>query len=340
MFLLLAESYLHSLDPYAIRFTESFGLRWYGLSYAVGFVIGWLFMRWFAKTGRSPLTPHQVGDVMFYAVVGVLVGGRLGYAIFYDPALLVGFTADLPFWDLLAINKGGMASHGGMLGVIIVCILFTRKHKVSSLHILDMGGLACTAGFFFGRLANFANAELWGRALPASMQGNPPWWSVKYPEEILQFDQTRLAALEPLRSAIAGDNSFLTRVVEAARDAADPAHNQVVELLRPLLTAYYPSQIFQCLTDGLLVAVILLLIWLKPRKPGVIGCWYLIIYGLLRILSESFRQPDEGVALLAGLSRGQVLSVLMVAAGAVALRICVTRDVKPLGGFLKPTAAG
>ena len=336
MFLLLAESYLHDLDPYAIRFTENFGLRWYGLSYAAAFVISWLVLRWFAKSGRSPLTPQQAGDVMFYGVVGVLLGGRLGYAIFYDPILFIGFSSDLPYWDLLTINKGGMSSHGGMIGVILACWVFAKRVGVPSLHLLDIGGLTCTAGFFLGRLANFVNAELWGRALPASMQSDPPWWSVKYPEEIFQFNQTRGAALEPLHSVFGGENSFLPSVVAAARDASHPAHQQVVETIRPLLTAYYPSQIFQCLTDGLLVAVVLVLIWLKPRKPGVIGCWYLIIYGILRILTEFFRQPDEGVALLAGLSRGQVLSILMVLAGVVILRICAKRDVEPLGGFRKP----
>jgi phosphatidylglycerol:prolipoprotein diacylglycerol transferase len=342
MLTVLAESYLHRLDPFAIQFTENFGLRWYGLAYAVGFLIAWLFIRWMARSGRSPLTVQEAGDLMFYAIVGVLVGGRLGHVIFYGAdgvpfKPLWTFTEQFPYWDVLAIHRGGMASHGGMIGVILACLVFARRHKVTALHLVDLGGLTCTAGFFFGRLANFVNGELWGKALPASMQDDPPWWSVKYPEEIFLWDPTvpaeaaRLEKLEQLYPLLGGESTFLENVVHAVK----AGNEQVIEFLRPLLTAYYPSQIFQAATDGLLVAAILALIWLKPRKPGVIGCWYLIIYGALRIVTEVFRQPDQGVALLAGLSRGQVLSVLMVLAGIVLLWVCARRDVEPMAGFGK-----
>jgi phosphatidylglycerol:prolipoprotein diacylglycerol transferase len=335
MFIVLAESYLHNLDPFAIRFTESFGLRWYGLAYAAGFLIAWLFIRWMAKSGRSPLTTSDAADLMFYAIVGVLVGGRLGYATFYDPHLFIGFSPSLPYWDLLAINKGGMASHGGMIGVVLACLVFAKRHKVPVLHLFDLGGLGCTAGFFFGRLANFVNGELKGRPLPESMQADPPWWSVKYPDEIFTWDPqvpaeaAKLVHLEPLYRTLGGEATFLQNVVEAARHG----NQQVIEILRPLLTAYYPSQIFQSFTDGLLVAALLVLIWWKPRKPGVMGCWYLIIYGVLRIATEFFRQPDPGVATLWGLSRGQVLSAVMVIVGAVLLWICARRRVGRLPGL-------
>ena len=81
---LLAESYFHTLDPFAIQIHGDFGLRWYGISYAVGFLLGWVVIRWMAKTNRSPLTIEQVGDLMFYMIAGVLIGGRLGHAIFYQ----------------------------------------------------------------------------------------------------------------------------------------------------------------------------------------------------------------------------------------------------------------
>jgi len=228
-----------------------------------------------------------------------------------------------------------------MIGVVIACLIFARRHKVPALHLFDLGGIGCTAGFFFGRLANFVNGELWGRALPASMQADPPWWSVKYPDEVFTWDPQvaaeteKLDLLGPLYPIVGGDATFLQSVVSAAK----AGNEQVLEVIRPLLTAYYPSQIFQALTDGLLVAAILALIWLKPRKPGVLGCWYLIIYGVLRIATEFLRQPDPGVSLLWGLSRGQVLSVAMVIVGAVLLWICARRRVAPIGGLLRPQPA-
>lgn len=258
MFIVLAESYLHDLDPFAIRLTESFGLRWYGLAYAVGFLIAWLFIRWMAKSGRSPLTKSDAADLMFYAIVGVLLGGRIGYAAFYDPHLFIGFSSTLPYWDLLAINKGGMASHGGMIGVALACFVFARRRRAPVLHLFDLAGIGCTAGFFFGRLANFVNGELKGRPLPDAMQADPPWWSIKYPDDIYTWDPQipaeaeKLAQLEPLYRTLGGEATFLQNIVEAARRG----NEQVVQILRPLLTAYYPSQILQSLTDGLLVAVL------------------------------------------------------------------------------------
>jgi phosphatidylglycerol:prolipoprotein diacylglycerol transferase len=111
----------------------------------------------------------------------------------------------------------------------------------------------------------------------------------------------------------------------------------VIETLRPHLTAFYPSQIIQALTDGPILAAFLCLLWLRPRKPGVIAMWWLIGYGVLRIISELWREPDQGVALTFGLiSRGQTLSVLMIFAGAAGLYFMARRDVPKIGGLIKP----
>ena len=340
---ILAESYLHSLDPFVIEVTPGFGLRWYGLAYAAGFVIAWLAIRWLAKTNRSPLTVADASDLMFAIILGVLVGGRLGYAAFYDPKLFVDFSGDFPFWGLLAINRGGMASHGGIIGVILACIWFGRRRSISSLHLLDVVATFCTPGLFLGRCANFINGELWGRPLPTAQQsitgGEPAWWSIKYPEEILDPGFEHMQSLAPLQSVIPGDETFVPGVIESLR-AGD---ERVVEIVQPLLTAYYPSQVFQALSDGPILLAILAIVWWVPRKPGVVGSWFLIAYGVLRIATEFFRQPDEGVALLVTpvgeFSRGQVLSGLMVITGIVALLICARRQVPKMGGLgPKPVA--
>lgn len=332
--MILADSYLHTLDPFAIRFTETFGVRWYGVSYAIGFLIGWWMIRSVAKRSWSPLPAEKVGDLMFAAILGVLLGGRLGYAIFYEPHLFWGLSKSFPFWDLLAINKGGMASHGGMVGVILGCSWFGLRNKISALHMIDLGAMAATPGLFLGRIANFINAELWGKALPASMQGNAPWWSVKYPQEIIERwvpdGDARLAQLDPLQTVVGMDEHFYANVVQAAR----AGNETVIHTIKPLLTAYYPSQIFQAITDGPILLSVLVLIWLKPRKPGVVGSWFLIIYGIMRIATEVFRQPDEGVELTFGvLSRGQTLSLLMSIAGVVCLWIACRRKAERLGGL-------
>lgn len=330
----LAESYLHTLDPFAIRFTESFGVRWYGVAYAAGFIIAWLGLQWAARTRRIQLTPVQASDIMFAGILGVLVGGRFGYILFYNPELLWTFRDSIPFWNALAIHDGGMSAHGGMLGVIIAISWYALRNSVSKLHLLDISAVLSSPGLCLGRVANFVNGELPGRPVPQDMQGpDAPWWSIKYPEDVLtwhpQRDADRFAEFLPHLPPTESPAQAILRAV-------DDGNQQVINLLHQTLTAHYPSQLIQAATDGPLLLFPLVLIWLKARKPGVVGGWYLIIYGVLRILSEQWRTPDEGVALLAGLSRGQVLSVFMVAVGAVGLTIVARRDVQPIGGLLRP----
>lgn len=372
MITLLADAYFHSMDPFVIQFTKSFGIRWYGMAYIAGFLCCWFLLRRMAKTKRSPLSVEAAGDLIFYVIFGVLVGGRLGYAVFYDPHLFIGFNKSLLFWDILAINKGGMASHGGMIGVIVAVWLFSRRHKVSMLHLLDMCSLFSTFGLFFGRIANFINGELLGRVMPD--QVNPPPWSVKFPQEmsewvvgnaesvddLLAWDSSRLESLkDAVKFLDISSGQWLANIqalkhasLENAGNAALPLNqainslildtqqkNQgVIDAITPHLTAFYPSQLFQALTDGPILGGILALIWLRPRRPGTIGCFFLIVYGILRISTEFFRQPDEGVALLLGFSRGQVLSFAMIAAGTVILWLLKKKNAAPMGGLLRPVA--
>ncbi len=337
----LGEAYLHRLDPFAIPFPAGWplgGIRWYGLAYLAGFVIAWLIIRGLARSHRTPLPERSVGDLMVYFLIGVLAGGRLGYCLFYDQSLFIRFMPRFPFWGLLAINEGGMASHGGMIGVALACWLYGYRHHLSKLHLLDLAGFACPPGLFLGRLANFVNAELPGRALPDSMQANPPWWSVKYAQDFEHW-QNRRDELQGALDAVgvSGDDwpFAVARIVDAVREG----NAAVIETVRPLLTAYYPSQLIQAITDGPVLMGLLVAIWWAPRKPGVIGSWFLIGYAVMRLLTERLRQPDPGVAVLStpigDLSRGQVLSLLMVAAGALCLLCAVRREVEPIGGLGK-----
>ena len=325
---LLAESYLHSLDPYAVEFSGGFGVRWYGLAYVAGFLIAW-WMTWsLARSRRCLVDPRSVSDMMIYIILGVLLGGRLGYALFYDPYLFIGFSDSFPFWDLLAIHKGGMASHGGMLGVIIALLIFGARHRLPLMHPVDIGAFIAPPGLMLGRLANFINGELWGK--PWTGEGEAPWWTVKYPTEI--YERPDEIDLSPLRSTLGGDTSFHERVVTEAY----AGNEQVIEVLEPQLTSYLPSQIFQAMTDGPILLLLLALVWLKPRKPGVIAGSFLVFYGGMRIFTEVFRQPDEGVALFMGLTRGQQLSIIQVLGGLLLILLCSMRRGTPVGGLVGP----
>ncbi len=323
--LIVAESYLHRLNPVAIPLSSDWGIRWYGLAYAAGFVLAWVLLRWMARTNRSVVPAAAVGDLMVYAVIGVLVGGRLGYALFYRPELFVSFSVSPPWWELLAIHRGGMASHGGILGVVAAMLIFAWKHRLPPMHLVDLMAVSAPPGLFLGRLANFVNGELWGKRIADSMQENPPWWSVKYPEEVYS-GTIDVSAVAPI---IGGDATVHEQVVRSLHEG-DPV---VVEAIVGHLTAWWPSQLIQAMADGPVLAILLLVVWWNPRRPGVVAGWFLVGYGILRVLTEIVRQPDEGVALLAGLQRGQLLSVCMVLAGVVVVFVCSRRPVQAIGGF-------
>ena len=339
----LAEAYLHHIDPFLIEFPKSWpipGIRWYGVAYLAGFAAAWLFIRWLGSSGRSPtITPLAAGDLMMWSVLGVLGGGRLGYCLFYEPRLL-GFDGIFPYWGFFKIHLGGMSSHGGMIGVIAAVWIFSAKNRLGVLHILDAASVATLPGLFFGRLANFVNSELKGQPIAAAAQAAPPWWSVKYPLDLAEtgFEPARLAVVrDRLTGALdlpsgVDDETLLGFTTRAVLEG-----NQVViELVQPLMTAYHPSQIYQAATDGPILLGVLIAIWWRPRKPGVVGAWFLIVYAVLRILTELFRQPDVGVEQWLALSRGQVLSVLMIVAGVIGLVCCQRRDVERIGGLGSP----
>ncbi|RME68882.1 MAG: prolipoprotein diacylglyceryl transferase, partial [Verrucomicrobia bacterium] len=152
------EHYVHHPTPFLIQFTETIGIRYYGLAYVLGFVVAAVLLRLYWKRGRSPFDPAAQSDLLFWLILGTLVGGRVGYFLFYAPGeLLRDPLALLRVWD------GGMASHGGFIGVTLGLLWASRKHRVSP---FTTGDIVCTLappGLMFGRIANFLNGELWGK---------------------------------------------------------------------------------------------------------------------------------------------------------------------------------
>lgn len=161
--------WVHNLSPFLIRFGENFGIRYYGLAYLAGFVTaGWLLVR-YHRAGRTPLDPNAAMDLMLALIVGVIVGGRLGYFLLYQPQWLMQDPL-----ALLRVWEGGMASHGGFLGVVGALAWFARSHKIGFLHLGDLVVTTAPAGLFFGRIANFINGELWGKTTDVP-------WAIVFP---------------------------------------------------------------------------------------------------------------------------------------------------------------
>ena len=294
---------------------------------------GWAHHVKIGENRRSPLARKKIdpGSLLTSLIVGVIVGGRLGFAFFYQPQILWTVGPSFPFWELLAIHKGGMASHGGMLGVLIASGWFVRKNNLDlydTFHVADLAAFCATPGLFFGRLANFVNAELWGEPIATRPA---PWWSVKYPNEMLPGHPdsvpsvvAEVAAAFPNEPA----NSIHTKLIEG--------DHVVQEAVKPLLTPYWPSQLVQALAEGPLLAAILCIAWWRPKQPGMIGALFLCCYGPLRLLTEMIRQPDAGIDRIFGLSRGQLLSVGMVLGGLLLLGL-VRKSSRRDGGLFSPS---
>ncbi len=152
-----ASYWVHDLSPFLIQFSENFGIRYYGLAYLAGFAAaGWLF-HLYHQAGRSPLDSAGIFDLLTWLIAGVIVGGRLGYFLLYQfEDFLRAPLALVQVW------KGGMASHGGMIGVAGALWWFTRKRTLGFLSAADLVVTVAPLGLCFGRIANFINGELWG----------------------------------------------------------------------------------------------------------------------------------------------------------------------------------
>ncbi len=161
--------WVHDLSPFIVRFSENFGIRYYGVAYLVGFIGGALMLHAYARAGRSKLPSEQIADLIVGIVLGVLLGGRLGYFLFYGSDLLIHDPS-----VIFRVWEGGMASHGGFIGVALVLVWFSRRNKIPFLHLGDLIASIASLGLLFGRVANFINGELWG--MPSRVA-----WAVVFP---------------------------------------------------------------------------------------------------------------------------------------------------------------
>lgn len=342
--------YLHTLSPYAVEFGNGYGIRWYGLAYLAGFVLAYLFVRYLARRQLTPIKVEQVGDFIFCAAVGVIVGGRLGYCVFYDLTLLTKFTGDFPFWGLFELHHGGMASHGGILGLIVGCTVFARTRGYSALRMCDLTAAPGALGIFFGRIANFVNGELVGRQCDPSYP-----YAVKFPQDIFAWpfnEPSRLDSLTPVvrhfglvseywRKVIVENpnGAVVENALQRIVNAVQRHDAKIIGALEPLLTPRYPSQLIAALLEGLAVFLVTAPLWRYRLKPGVVGSCFLIAYCTARITSEQFRMPDLQIGFqMWGLTRGQWLSIGMLVGSIVLAAFCTLRREAATDAFVPANA--
>lgn len=285
----ITELVFPNFDPFVFRFgpidlfgaeVGPIGVRWYSLAYIAALMFGWWYIRREAKLPGSPIAPGHMDDFFTWATLGVIAGGRLGYVTFYNLPRYIESPIEIFYlWD------GGMSFHGGLIGVCLATVLFCRDRNIDVMRFADMIAVVSPVGLFFGRIANFINGELWGRAAEVP-------WAMIFPN----------------------DPEGLPR---------------------------HPSQLYEALGEGIVLFLVLLYLYkktdLRRRTPGVIAGLFFIGYGTARFLVEFVREPDAHLGLMAGISRGQMLSVPMFLFAAWLIRQGLNRPAgRPVFGARKP----
>lgn len=258
-------------------------IRWYALAYVAGIVLGWIYAARILKTervwapGKPPLTGPQLDDLILWITLGIILGGRIGYALFYKPILFAQvFTGDSlgERLELLQLWTGGMSFHGGMLGCTLAVLIYAWRTKANALSIGDMALAAAPIGLFFGRLANFVNGELWGRTTDV------PW--------AIRFCNARIEQMYGF--------------CPAGNEPRHPSQLYEAGLEGLLLFVILGLAIWK---------------WKLLAKPGYVTGLFLVGYGASRALLENVRQPDAGMENFPlGLTMGMMLSIPMIGVGA------------------------
>ena len=250
--------FIHNLDPIFIDL-GFIAIRWYSLAYVIGILGGWwygkkLITKKFNFENNSDVL-EQFDNLITYLIISIIIGGRIGYIIFYN----IKYYLQYPI-DILKVWEGGMSFHGALIGIVIGTYLFSKNKDVKTLFFLDIIACVSPIGIFLGRIANFVNAELVGKITDVS-------WSVVFPN----FD----------------------------------------------LLPRHPSQLYEAFLEGIILFLILnLLFFRKNYLTGTCSYLFLISYGILRIFSEVFREPDKQIGYIFDLiSMGTLLSLVMIALG-------------------------
>ncbi|MHA6204412.1 prolipoprotein diacylglyceryl transferase [Dyella soli] len=276
----MTQPYTVAIDPVAFHLGP-LQIHWYGLMYLCGFLGAWSLAEYRRLKGRLPATRDALGDLAFYAMMGVIVGGRVWYMLFY---------ADIHWiWtDPLALFRvwdGGMSFHGGLLGVLAAGLWWSRRHAMHFFDTVDFVAPLVPIGLGLGRLGNFINGELWGKPSDVS-------WAMIFPNA--HASDVEWAATHPQWQATLAQFNALPR---------------------------HPSQLYEMLLEGVVMFSVLLLVSLKPRPRYLVSGLFGLMYGCFRFGVEFVRVPDPQLGYLAWgwLTMGQIQSLPLIIAGVVLL---------------------
>ena len=266
-------------DPVALSLGP-IQVHWYGVMYLLAFATAY-GLAWYRSSQRAGWNSEMVSDLVFFGALGVILGGRIGYVLFYQFGELLQNPA-----YLFKVWEGGMSFHGGFIGVGLAMCYFAHKHKKPIFAVLDFVVPCVSLGLFFGRIGNYINGELWGRV----SDGGYNW--------LTYFPQAANADIALIQS--------------------NPAlQSLMLEVNGYYLLPRHPSQLYEAFAEGLLLFIILWWYSAKPRPRMATTALFLLGYGISRFTIEFFRQPDadQGFILLGWMTKGQILTAPMILLG-------------------------
>lgn len=305
--------YHPAINPTILNIAGPFAIRWYSLMYVVGFLFVYVFLWYFTKKKKAILlTEADLSDLLFVAIIGVLVGARLGYVLFYN----LEFYIHNPL-KIFAVWEGGMSFHGGLIFTLLFeWIYMMKKKKFNFLDVADVFIIPVPMALFFGRWGNFVNGELWGRPT-ASKIGMV--FTSKFPGQP-----------EPDYFPVDG---VIPKLGMTAREVALKAGLAVPDGQTKINLPRHPSQLYEMFSEGLLLflAMFIVMKLLKNKPRGLFISIFLTGYGLSRFIVEFFREPDAQLGYLFNtnwITMGQVLSLPMILLGIAGIVLASVKNVK------------
>jgi phosphatidylglycerol:prolipoprotein diacylglycerol transferase len=281
---------LHQLEPVALSLGP-LQIHWYGVMYLLAFAACWFLGRRRIREGRLPgVDENAFGDLLFYGMLGTVLGGRIGYILFYDLPTYIAHPL-----DVFKVWQGGMSFHGGLLGVLIATWWWARRRGLHFFDVADFIAPLVPPGLGFGRIGNFINGELWGKLTHAG-------WGVIFPNA-------------PLQDAVPGVVAERLQPMNALMSMARIRQDYAAGLLDQY--ARHPSPLYEATLEGLVMFLVLWWYSRTPRPRYRIAALFALMYGSFRFLVEFVRVPDAQLGYLAfgWLTMGQVLELPVIAFG-------------------------
>jgi len=291
-------AFLHhpEINPVILPIAGAFAIRWYSLMYVLGFLFVYLFVSNEIKKGRIRFTETDLSDVIFYAFFGVILGGRIGYVLFYN----FSYYLQNPI-EIFKVWEGGLSFHGGLIGVLTMEWIYSITKKKNYFDLGDLFTVPIPFCLALGRWGNFVNGELWGKPTTAP-------WGMIFPAV-------------PEKQWFPVSEPWVKEFMDKIGMTVAPGQT-LVNLPR------HPSQLYEMLMEGLLLFIILFILYKIKKWPrGFIFSCFFLGYGIFRFIAEFFREPDIQVGYLSGgwFTMGMLLCIPMIITGLAGLYFSLTR---------------